>query len=268
MPYRRLPTTDMARLRALEQAFKVFLAQGPDSLAYSESSLNLIRSFLPRFQSCVMNFNANRETQATRSRDYIEMARRARLYVSHVINMGIQRGELKPLVRRFYDLENYEAGVPNLTSDTALVQWGKRIIDGDQKRIMAGGSPIYNPSIALVKVNYERFIEAYRHQKTLQANTDRVQQQVAALRVEADAIIVQMWNEIEHFYGTFPDHLKREKANEYGVVYVVRKSEKLKLAAKKEANQVNIPDKIIEIHPVSEIAPKHLFSTIQSSFEF
>jgi hypothetical protein len=106
--------------------------------------------------------------------------------------------------------------------------WGERIIEGEQKRVMRGGSPIYSPSIALVKVHYEEFVDAYRHQKMLQNITNRASMRVAELREKADVLIQEMWNEVENSLVNLSDDEKRERATEYGIVYVYRASEQKK----------------------------------------
>ena len=40
------------------------------------------------------------------------------------------------------------------------MSWGKRIIEGEEFRIRKGASPITNPTIAVVKVRFENFLEA------------------------------------------------------------------------------------------------------------
>jgi len=77
----------------------------------------------------------------------------------------------------------------------------------------------------MVKVRYENFMDAYRHQKTLQSNTAREQKRLAELRPVADEIILLIWNEVEETFRELSDDLRREKAKEYGLVYVFRKSE-------------------------------------------
>jgi hypothetical protein len=118
---------------------------------------------------------------------------------------------------------------PPLNLEANVLTWGERIIDGEQKRVMKGGSPIYSPSIALVKVHYEEFKEAYRHQKMLQNITNRASTKVAELREQADDLIQTMWNEVENSMVHLSDDEKREKASQYGIVYVYRASEQKKI---------------------------------------
>ena len=86
-------------------------------------------------------------------------------------------------------------------------------------------SPVTNPTIAVVKVRYEKFLEAYRNQKNLQTANNRALKELADLRPVADNIILQVWNEVEESFKDLPDNLRREKASEYGLVYIFRKNE-------------------------------------------
>lgn len=228
MPYRRLPNTDQARLRALQTAFNKAEQTPPLELAITESSYNNLRSFVPRFFNAISNYKNAYKAQSKKSKEYAESTRKARLYVSHfiqVLNMSILRGELKPSTRDFYDLQDYDKSVPLLTSEQELLAWGRKLIDGDQNRIMKGGSPIYNPSIALVRVNYEKFSDNYFQQKVLQSNTDRTWKQVVELRSFADDLILKIWNEIEGHFKDLSENEKRKKSSEYGLIYVYRKNE-------------------------------------------
>jgi len=139
--------------------------------------------------------------------------------------MSIQRGELKPSIRTFYGIEEDANSIPSLATEKELLQWGKKIIEGETQRNAKGMTPITNPNIALVKVRYENFDEMYRQQKIFQQNTARAQADLENVRKTADDIILNIWNEVEHTYKDLPDDLRREKAKEYGLVYVYRKNE-------------------------------------------
>lgn len=230
MPYRRLPNTDKARFRALENAFKKLETDGSLTVPYSESTSANLRIFLPKFQHAAISLEADRKKQILKNKEYVNLLRKARMYISHyiqVMNFAISRGEQKPQIREFYNLSSYGSALPPLSSENDILVWGKKVIDGDHKRLMSGGSPIYNPSIALVKVMFEKFADAYHFQKILQANSDRSANTVCALREDADKLILQLWNEIETKFEHLTDAHKRERSQYYGVTYAYRKSETL-----------------------------------------
>ncbi len=228
MPYRRLPNTDAARLRAMKQAYELGRSLPPHELAFSQNAYTRVGLFINKFEDAVTLYRQACHRQGKHSRPYQMISRKAKLYVSHfiqVVNMGILRGELKPEVRAFYGLDPNDTRVPKLNGDQDVVDWGQRVIDGEQRRISEGHAPILNPTAALVKVQYEQFLESYRSQRTLQNTTARTLKALDELRRTADEIILDIWNEVEATYADRPDVEKRAAAEKYGVVYVYRKNE-------------------------------------------
>jgi hypothetical protein len=247
MPYRRLPNTDKARIRAMDKAFRKCLLEGKDNYAISESTFILLETVLPQFQHALINLDAARRNQISKSKDYAEFLKKARIYISHfiqVLNFAIARGELKSETRDFYGLPAYTNSLPSLITDKDLIEWGKKLIDGEQKRIQKGGNPIYNPSIALVKVNYEKFVDAFHFQKNLISTSKRASKLVNSLRPEADTVILQIWNEVEQTFSQLDEIQKRESASEYGISYVFRKREKLKAQNQAKPSPVEEEKKI------------------------
>jgi hypothetical protein len=232
MPYRRLPNTDVARLRAIEAGLDLGKKTALKNLAFSQQTLEKLQTFYPHFMGAIRQLNISKQNQFDRSKEYGEIFRKAKLYISHflqVVNFAILRGEMKPEVVEYYGLQANSKATPPLNLEAHVMTWGERLIEGEQRRIKNGGSPIYSPSIALVKVHYEEFVEAYRHQKMLQNITNRASLKVAELREQADQLIQEMWNEVEDSHAHLSDDEKREKASEYGIVYVYRASEQKKV---------------------------------------
>jgi len=232
MPYRRLPNTDVARLRAIEAGLEIGKRTSITKLAFSQQTLEKLQNFYPHFLGAIRQLNISKQNQFDRSKEYGEIFRKAKLYLSHflqVVNFAIARGEMKPEVIEFYGLKMNSKATPPLNLEAHILTWGERIIEGEQKRVIQGGSPIYSPSIALVKVHYEEFKDAYRNQKMLQNITNRASGKVAELREEGDQLIQQMWNEVENSMIQLSDDEKREKASQYGIVYVFRASEQKKM---------------------------------------
>lgn len=228
MPYRRLPNTDAARIRAMRSAFAKGQKLGPTELAYSQEIYTHLGLFINSFESALSEYRTAYKRQSESSGEYQQVSRRAKLYVSHfiqVLNMAIMREELKPDVREFFGLPKDRVTVPSLVNDSDVEEWGQRIIDGEFERTSQGRSPIQNPSAAILRVHYEQFLDAYRRQKILQQNTQRTLNTLTELRPEADAIILDIWNEVEAFYSGLDASQAREKAQEYGLQYVYRKNE-------------------------------------------
>lgn len=229
MPYRRLPNTDQARLRSLKQAtHKADMLRVYD-LAFSQKILVRIQSFLPSFEKALTEYQQVMEQQNRQGNAYRELLKNARMYVSHfiqVLNMAVLRGEIKPEQQLLYGLEAETRCLPDLSADYHVYEWGQKIIDGERTRIMHGGTPIYTPSIANVKVKYERFKESYNRQKYSHSNLERHHNTIISLRETADELIADLWNQIESYYSEENDQNKKiESCKDYGIIYYYRKEE-------------------------------------------
>lgn len=245
MPYRRLPNTDAARIRALKAALKKGQHQEIDTIAFPFALKQKIEFFLPKLEVAISNSKMAREKQFDNSQKFSEYTKKARLYISHfiqVLNFCIARGELKSSARKFYGLDENDSKVPTLLTEQDLLQWGEKIITGEQGRLSnGGGNPIYCPSIALVKVNYENFKENYTRQKQFQNNSARESNNVAQYRDEADTLILDIWNEVERYFEKVKDEEeKRYMCEEYGLIYVFRRGEKDRIRRKKEAEDITL----------------------------
>jgi hypothetical protein len=141
------------------------------------------------------------------------------------MNMAIFRGELPAETRAFYGLATDDPNIPSLSTESDLLSWGRRIIEGEEFRIRKGGCPITNPTIAVVKVRFEKFIESWTFHNTLAKRTEDYIEKNISLRKEVDEVIQQLWNEVENSNSDMPDGAKLNCCEEYGLVYFYRKGE-------------------------------------------
>ncbi len=229
MPYRRLPNTDQARLRALKAALDQGRLKYPYDLAYPQQLYHDIQSILPQFEQAVSQYNFSKERQAKYGKLLSDQFKESRIYVSHfvqVLNFCIIRKELKPEVREEFGLSIEDKAVPELGTEQQLIHWGKKVITGEESRMMKGGTRIYNPSIAMVKVKYEKFIEYYNNHKNLQNTTQKMHEKVTSMRDVVDNLILKVWNGIEENFNDLSGDDKRNACSNYGIVYMYRKDEK------------------------------------------
>ncbi|NDV82421.1 hypothetical protein [Bacteroides sp. 51] len=231
MPYRRLPNTDLARVRALKSAVERCDKYNVYDLAISLKTLTEAKNFLLRFEGAQAYYKQCYDNQSRASRKHQANVKMARLFISHfiqVLNMAVLRAEIKKSHKELYDLPVDNFNVPDLTSEAAIAEWGAKIIEGERKRQAAGGgAPIYNPTIAKVKVHYDIFMEGYVRQKELQTITGRSLEGLAAMRDTADEIILDIWNQVEKkFEEVQPNEKRLDMCREYGVVYYYRSNEK------------------------------------------
>ena len=117
MPYRRLPNTDAARIRALETALNNEEFSNINNLPFSLNLRQKIEFFLPKFKTAIANSQCARDKQNKNSQKYGEFTKKAKLYISHflqVLNFTIIRGELKPVARTFYGIDEHDTKLPPL----------------------------------------------------------------------------------------------------------------------------------------------------------
>lgn len=229
MPYRRLPNTDKARIRALKTALDHSENQKFGTQVISFKTLHEAKTFLGLFESKSLQYQQTLESQITANKKYQQIAHSARLYVSHfiqVLNLSVIRGEIKKEHKLFYRLDTEVHTVPDLSTETSLLHWGKCIIDGENERLRNGGLPIYNPTIAKVKVHYEIFKEYKTTQKLHQNATSRNWEELAKMRETGDEIILQIWNQVEERFKELKPYARLNACQDCGIVYYYRKGER------------------------------------------
>ena len=228
MPYRRLPKTDQARLYALKQS-----VQRASEVAFNQQAINyktLIEAqrLLLQFENQVAQYHANVDSKVSDNKQYRHKVRNARMYISHfiqVLNLAAIRGEIKKGQKELYKLDPHNHTLPDLSTEENLITWGQNIIDGENARIAQGGFPIYNPAINKVKVHYDIFREHYNTHVLHQRSHTRVFGEIESLREKADALILEIWDQVENFYKDELPYAKLTQCQAYGMIYYYRTGE-------------------------------------------
>lgn len=229
MPYRRLPTTDQARLHALQRAVQTASEADFTEQVISYKTHSDAQKFLMLFENQVSQYHTNFQTKVNANKQYRHVIGNARMYISHfiqVLNLSVIRGEIKKEQKELYKLDTETHILPDLSSEEDLLVWGQNIIEGEQERIRQGGFPIYNPNINKVKVYYDIFKEQQVNQALHKKNTNRVYEDLGELRQQADEIILDIWNQVEAYYKDKLPYEKLRCCQEYGLIYYYRSGEK------------------------------------------
>ena len=228
MPYRRLPNTDTARIKALKTAIVKAERTDYNELPFSSKVLSEANKSLTEFEALCFRYRRMQDIQVKANKSFQTKIKNARMYISHfvqILYMSVLRSEIKENQLQYYGLEKANMIVPDLASNDSILEWGEKIIDGENERISKGGVPIYNPSIAKVNVMFSLFKEGYQNQKLHQKGTLRVMNEVAAYREKIDKVIFDIWEEVEKSSMNIPSERRLERNREYGVVYYYRKGE-------------------------------------------
>ena len=244
MPYRRLPNTDSARIKALKLAIEKGYNTEFQHLAITPGALEKAKNTLLHFEPLCIRYQQAYDTQVRAGKAFQVKVRNARMYLSHfvqVLYMCVMRSEIKEDQLRLYGLEDANMAVPDLTSNEQLLEWGKKIIEGENARVSRGGVPIYNPSVAKLQVMYSLFKDGYQTQKLYQKTTGHLHSEVAGYREVVDSVIYEIWEQVEKCNLNAPMEQRLDKNREYGVVYYYRKGEIEKGEVEKEESEQNEP---------------------------
>ena len=227
MPYRRLPKTDQARIRALKAAVDSCVKGGIFTNVLTHDTYHRAKELLERFSREVAVYKRCVAEQSPKkgNESYEAALKKARMYVSHfiqVLSMCIMRGEVARSKRPYYGLPENEDTVPNLFSEASVLEWGQKIIAGEQRRQGEGGVPIYNPTMGRVSVVFEIFKEMYDRQHMLQTRTAEALANISNMRYEVDELIFEVWGEVEKSFASLSGDARIKKCAEYGVIYYYR----------------------------------------------
>ena len=231
MPTRRLPRTDAERDTALRAAKdRKDAIPAPLIIPFTAGTITRLDAFQPAYRTkyeAVLNAK-NAQTTLT---DLVEEARHQGIY--HVLdfiealNRAIRRKLFLPTVRNLYNIAVDDDKAPVINSEAELTTWGVNINAGETARIAAGGAPITFPSLANVNAAVGNFNTLNAQQSNAKDAYDVAQEAVEADNIEADKLILKLWNEIETAFDTGNKPSTRRKAREWGVVYTITQGETL-----------------------------------------
>jgi hypothetical protein len=239
MPFSNLPKSDPSRIKALQKAVSMegYKENGQLVLSY-QTTLDAQR-LLSKFRHFHTQYRQYYTQFVKTGKAYKNEANVARMYVSHfirVLNMAIQRGELKKEIKEDYGLAPDDFTLPSLKNEAEIEKWGRLIIAGEEKRISRGGVPIYNPNIAKVKVYWSIFADHYHTVSGLKTNAEKYRQELVQMRPVVDDLIHDLWDQVKNFYSELPMQQSIDKCSRFGMVFYLRKSEKKQLEAEKLQN--------------------------------
>lgn len=240
MPYRRLPKTDSARLKALKTLLNNSDIYTVRNRFIDWSLLNRAQPLYEKLLTATQQHRVSLSAQTRNASKQSPLQRRATMYVSHflqVLLMCVERGEIKRSQLSLYGLETTATAIPNIKTLDTLIDWGKKVVNGEKARIKAGGRPIYNPSIGMVSTHLDIFLEAYEAQKRLQQRTAQALKDISTLRPECDELLLAIWNKIEEHYASLDWNERVIECRKLGVVYYYRRHEPLLPCDEKPSQQ-------------------------------
>lgn len=205
-------------------------------LVISYQTIRDTQQLLNKFRRTQSQYQQYHDQYLKMRRKHKEESRVARMWVSHfiqVLNLSIVRGEMKKEIKAEYGLDPERLVLPPLWTDHELELWGKKVIEGEEKRIGRGGVPIYNPNIAKVKVYWSIFAEHYYAIESLKKNAEKFRLELAQIRPIVDDLLRDLWTQVESFYAQLPLSKSIEKCTQFGLIYSLSLKEKKQIEADK-----------------------------------
>lgn len=232
MPYRRLPNTDTARLKALKMVLDNNEIYTVRSRFIDWKTLNQAQSAYDKLFTACQQYKICVQAQIRNSSTIDKLQHKALMYVSHflqVLFLSVERGEIRKQNLSLYGLPTDSTLLPKVKNAESLIEWGMKVVEGEKARLKKGGRPIYNPTIGMVSTHYDIFKDTYERQKSLQTRTLMAANDVKSLRPNADAVLLSLWNQIESYYEKESRDVMVDECRKLGVVYYTRKTKNVRM---------------------------------------
>lgn len=229
MPYRRLPKTDAARIKALESLTDNNEVYTVNGRFIDRGLLAEAQKLYAQLNDAQMQYKLSMRTQVRYSRRMTGLHHHAMTYLSHflqVLFLAVERGEIREEELTAYGLSGDSRVVPYLKTAEAVMQWAPKVIQAEKNRVRKGGKAILTPSIGQVMTHFDVFKGMYEAQRQYQTRTQNALAEVTALRPEADRIILALWNQIEKHFEKEPPETRFDLCRSFGVIYYYRRHEK------------------------------------------
>ena len=228
MPYRRLPKTDIARIRTLKTVADLEKQYSLHNVPLSYNLLNRAKTQLSLFEHHQDMHIENCKKWHINNSKFRVAQNNIKLYISHFIqvyNMAVVRGEYKIDGKNYYNLPLDTNALPDLNSEENILLWGKNLIDGERQRVSFGGLPMTNPTISSLKIYYELFRDARTELQFLQIASQRTKENFNVERAKTDLLIKEIWDEIESNFSQLPTEERVAECTKCGIIYYYRSSE-------------------------------------------
>ena len=199
MPYRRLPVTDEARLQALQTAFDKGATTPAAQLAFSAATKTRLDAEFPVFRTEMQERGVALAGQTTATEAQDTQEARLRIWTSHFyqnLNMAIERDLIAAGARAFYQMDVSQTALPRMSSEADLILWAGRVVSGEAARVAAGGVALPFPPATEVSTELNLYQSLRSVQSTKKDAYDSEAEDVEALRVPIDALILDIWDEV------------------------------------------------------------------------
>ncbi len=224
MPSRRLPNSNSERSNALNRPTeRVNQIPPPAEIPYTATTLSKLSLLQNAYQSNVAAAAAALRGQTDITAVVNETRAQAGYFIADLLDAmqrAVRRGAFNASVRAYYQLPVGESKIPRMRTESEVLEWGTKAIQGETERLAAGGVAITFPDLSEVEEAFNAFKNANLQQAERKTAYENAQQAIANSNDEVDKLILKLWNETETFFDEGDKPTMRRKAREWGVVYV------------------------------------------------
>ncbi len=223
MPKRQLPNSNAKRSRALKAATDRKSITLPADMPLTAATVTRLDVFFPQYKTKQLAVNTALAAQSLLTGQVKAAKLTAGYFVADMIDAlqnAIRRGTFNEGVRSLYSLPVNKPLRPEIITEQDVLDWGERVHDGETARIAAGGTAIGFPTLAEVDAAVNNFRTLNLSQAAAKTTYDNAQEALVEANIEADKLILKIWNELEAAFDVGDKPSVRRKAREWGVVYV------------------------------------------------
>jgi hypothetical protein len=221
MSLKRFPDTDEERINTVQAAIDMAELFGEKENILTIAEVHELQIFLKNYEGERMVLKQSIDDRAKAQIQYRNLFRNAQMYISHfiqVLQFTAIRNELRIEHLSLYGFEGgKELVLPDLSTEDAIMLWGENLLRGEAARMNKGGMPLYNPTIAKVRVHFELFKEIIQSLKIYRQNVFRLQSGVHETQKEAKEYIEDIWKRVEEKYHSLPIDELSEKYKKYKI---------------------------------------------------
>jgi hypothetical protein len=225
---RFLPRSDDERLQAMQAASDRAIGVDPGDLAYSAETKAKLDAKLPLFRTVLNQRGMALAAQSAATGALRERSNTLRLLVSHFfqnLNFGIERGVFSASDRAVYQMNLTQTALPPMATQAELIASSGWAVSGEAARTAGGGFAIPFPTAAEIATARTEMLALASEASNKKDALDHAQETVAKMRADVDAVIRDIWDEVEFTFRRDAAPSLRRKARQYGVVYITRPGE-------------------------------------------
>ena len=228
MSYKKLPKTILSRKNVLDATAQKVSSTSQDQWAISSPTKDKLDVDYPSYRKEVSERQTEFAKQIALSKEEDILQEVLRKLVSHfwqVFNLAIDRGKYSASDRTYYSLDANQRELPDIRAEKELIGWAKNFIEGETNRMANGRNnannlAMQNPEISEIQKALNDYLLIHNKQSAQKKKFDEENKDVLAMLPKIDALILDIYDEVEFHFRRETASSKRKLASEWGIIYI------------------------------------------------